>query len=561
MAMQGTINTQALMLTEDVERELRSALNRMTDENWIARIWDAEAELWSSDPDAQSEIRNRLGWLHLPTRTMPKIQMLADFADEARGDFERIVLLGMGGSSLAPWCFADIFGSPEGFPPLTVLDSTVPGEVCAATGDAAPEDCLFIVASKSGSTAETRSFFEYFWSQVSSARSDPGENFVIITDPGSELLDVADDRQARAAFENWEDIGGRYSALSYFGLVPAALMGLPLRSILEQASAMAGACSPEVPADENPGAALGAMLGRCHEMGRDRVTFITSERLATFGDWAEQLLAESTGKEGRGLVPVVGEPPLEPDAYDDDRVFAHIRMKGDDTHEELVEELAAQGHPIVRITVEDPTSIGAEMWRWEFATAVAGAMMQINPFDQPNVQEAKDKTKAVLEEYEETGELPEQDADVIEGLLGAGNVRGAVDDLVDAIERHDYFAIMAYLQRDEVVDDAIAQIRSEIATEKGVATTFGYGPRFLHSTGQLHKGGPNTGVFLQITSEGGEDVDVPNRPFDFATLKDAQAAGDLAVLQERDRRVMRVDLGEDVAGNLGRLVEMIVEAV
>jgi hypothetical protein len=344
-------------------------------------------------------------------------------------------------------------------------------------------------------------------------------------------------------------------------MVPAALMGLPLRSILMQASEMAGACSPEVPADESPGAALGALLGCCHEMGRNKVTFLTSERFATFGDWAEQLLAESTGKEGKGLVPVVGEPPLEPDAYGDDRIFVSIRMESDDTHEDLIDELARLGHPAVRIIVEDPTSVGAEMWRWEFATAVAGAIMQIDPFDQPNVQEAKDRTNAVLEEYEETGELPVQDADVVEGAIGAGDVRGAIGELIDSIEAQDYFAIMAYLQRDDVVDDATAHMRTEVAAERGVATTFGYGPRFLHSTGQLHKGGPNTGVFLQITSEGGEDVDVPNRPFDFATLKDAQAAGDLAVLQERDRRVVRVDLGGDVAANLGRLMEMIVETI
>lgn len=296
-------------------------------------------------------------------------------------------------------------------------------------------------------------------------------------------------------------------------------------------------------------------------MGRDKVTFFTSDRLATFGDWAEQLLAESTGKEGRGIVPVVGEPPLEPDAYGDDRVFVCICMEGDDLHADLAEELAERGHPVVGISIEDPTSIGAEMYRWEFATAVAGAIMGINPFDQPNVQEAKDKTKKVLQEYADTGSLPEQRADVTEGSILHGNVRGAVADLIGSIEAGDYFAIMAYLKRSEAVDNAVAHMRAEVAVERGVATTFGYGPRFLHSTGQLHKGGPNTGVFLQITSEGGADVDVPGQPYDFAVLKDAQAAGDLSVLHDRGRRVMRIDLGDDIAANLGRLVEMIVETV
>ena len=559
--MDETINTQMMMLSEELEQQIRDAANQMSEENWVARIWDTEAELWRSEPEHVEEISSRLGWLHLPTRVMPKVPMLTDFAETARGEFDHVVLLGMGGSSLAPWCFSDIFGSPEGFPELTVLDSTVPEEVLAATGGHAPEDCLFIVASKSGTTAETRGFFDHFWAEVSAAKDDPGENFVIITDPGSPLLDVADERNARAAFENWEDIGGRYSGLSYFGMVPAALMGLPLRMILEQASEMAGACAPEKPVDENPGAALGALLGCCHGMGRNKVTFLTSDRLTTFGDWAEQLLAESTGKEAKGLVPVVGEPPLDPDAYADDRVFAYIRMEDDTTHDDLVADLVERGHPVVRIVVEDPTSIGAEMYRWEFATAVAGAVMGIDPFDQPNVQEAKDKTKAVLEEYSETGELPEQEPDVIEGAVGSGDMRGAVQHLIDSIESGDYFAIMAYLKRDEVIDDAVQHMRAQVAMEKGIATTFGYGPRFLHSTGQLHKGGPNTGVFIQITSEGGADVDVPGKAYDFATLKEAQAAGDLAVLQERDRRVIRVDLGDDVAGNLGRLQEMIVEAV
>jgi len=559
--MNGTINTQTMMLTEDLEARIRESLNRMEEENWIARIWDLDAELWRSEPEHVKEIRNRLGWLHLPTRIMPKLPMLSDFADAARGEFERVVLLGMGGSSLAPWCFNDIFGTPEGYPEFAVLDSTVPAEVLAATGDSAPEDCLFIVSSKSGTTSETRAFFDYFWAEVSAKKEDAGENFVIVTDPGSALLEVADERDVRAVFENWQDIGGRYSALSYFGMTPAALMGLPLRTIVEQAEAMAQACSPETPADECPGAALGALLGCCWEMGRDKVTFLTSKRLATFGDWAEQLLAESTGKEGKGLVPVVGESPLEADAYGDDRVFVYLHMGEDATHDTMMEQLAERGHPIVRIAVEDPTSIGAEMYRWEFATAIAGAIMQIDPFDQPNVQEAKDKTKELLAAYADEGELPEQEADVYEGSIFHGNVRGAVQDLIDSIEPGDYFAIMAYLHRSETVDHTVAHMRAEVATEKGVATTFGYGPRFLHSTGQLHKGGPETGVFLQITSEGGEDVDVPGEAYDFATLKDAQAIGDLAVLQEHGLRVMRIDVGDEPATNLGRLVEMIVQAV
>ncbi len=557
--MDGSMNTQMMMLTEELEGGIRDALVRMVDENWIARIWDADATLWSSEPEHVKEIRNRLGWLHLPTRTMPRVEMLRDFA--AREQFDRIVLLGMGGSSLAPWCFAQIFGAMPGYPELRVLDSTVPAEVLSVTGDLPPERCLFVVASKSGTTGEARSFFDHFYAEVSAATDDPGENFVIITDPGSPLLEVGDERNVRGAFENWQDIGGRYSALSLFGMVPAALMGLPMRRMLEHASEMAAACSPEAPADESPGAALGALLGVCHEMGRDKVTFLTSPRISTFGDWAEQLLAESTGKAGKGLVPIVGEPLLEAEEYGDDRVFVCLCVEGDDVHERLAGELAELGHPVVRINIANPVSIGAEMYRWEFATAVAGAVMGIDPFDQPNVQESKDKTNDVLKEYADTGELPGQHVDVVEGSILHGDVRGAVADLLDSIEPGDYFAIMAYLHRTDAVDDAIARMRVAVAAEKGVATTSGYGPRSLHSTGQLHKGGPNTGVFLQLTESADERVEVPGKSYDFATLKDAQASGDLAVLHAHGRRVMRVDLGDDIATNLGRLVEMIVEAV
>lgn len=566
--MAGSINTQVMMLTERLETKIRALFETATREAWIRRIWEADAELWRSEPEHVREIRRRLGWLHLPTRVLPKVNMLEAFADEAREEFDRVVVLGMGGSSLAPWCFADIFGPAKGYPELSVLDSTVPAEVLAATGDTPVERCLFVVASKSGATSETCAFFEYFWQQVLDIRGrDAGRSFVIITDPGTPLMAVGQERNVRAIFENWDDIGGRYSALSYFGLVPAALIGIPIRRLVERASEMAGACVPEIPANENPAVALGGLLGLAHEAGRDRVTFLASRRLATFCDWAEQLLAESTGKNGKGIVPVVGEPPVEVGSYGDDRLFAYIRHGEDSLNDELADALAEAGHPVVRIDVEDAISIGAEMYRWEFATAVAGAVMGINPFDQPNVQEAKDRTKAMLEAYSENGVLPELQPDATDagiavyGAPHAGSVREAVADLIESIAPGDYFAIMAYLRRSEAVADAVAQIRAEVAAACHVATTFGYGPRYLHSTGQLHKGGANTGVFLQITAADDATVDVPGEDYDFGTLKDAQAQGDFAVLQERGRRVLRIDLGRDPQTNLGRLVEMIVEAL
>jgi|LSQX01.1.fsa_nt_gb glucose-6-phosphate isomerase len=559
--MDGLINTQTMMLDGATEERVHSALARMAEENWVGRIWEPDPNLWRPEPHHHKEIRNRLGWLHLPTRNMSKIDMLRSFADDIRGDFDRVVLLGMGGSSLGAECFANIFGSAEGYPQLGVLDSTVPAEVLRATGDTDINRCLFIVASKSGTTTEALAFYRYFLGKVQSLLgAASGEHFIAITDPDTELGQIGREAGFRAIFENWQDIGGRYSALSYFGMVPAALMGLPLRQILQGAAGMAEVCSPAVPVDDNPGAALGALLGVCHEMGRDKVTFLTSDRLATFGDWAEQLLAESTGKEGKGLIPVVAEPPVEASAYGSDRLFVQLRINGDAIHDKMVDELAQAGHPVVRMVLDDVNSIGAEMFRWEFATAVAGAMMQINPFDQPDVGSAKAKTREMLDHYEQEGALPECEADVVEGSIFGGDVRGAVNRLIDDAHPGEYLAIMAYLPQSEVVEDAVARMRTEVAA-RGVATTFGYGPRFLHSTGQLHKGGPKAGVFLQLVADDPRDAEIPGEPYSFSTLRQAQADGDLTVLNERGLEVMRVDLGDDIPGNIGRLTEMIIEAV
>ena len=560
-------NPQDMMLPGEIAQRVQAALARMQEEGWTERVWREDAHLWRDEPDHVEEISTRLGWLQLPVRVMPELPKLTSIAQQARGEFERVVLLGMGGSSLAPWCFAEILGAAEGYPELAVLDSTVPADVLAATGGTSIDRCLFIVSSKSGTTTETRSAFEFFWQEMVTAVGEQaaGDHFIAITDPDTPLAELARARGARAIFANWADIGGRYSGLSYFGLAPAALIGAPVQRMVELASEMAGACVPEVPAEQNPGAVLGALLGVCHEMGRDKVTFLTGPRLASFGDWAEQLLAESTGKEGKGLVPVVGESPLEIAAYGADRLFVYVRQSGDGTHDAMAEALAAAGHPVVRIEVDDAQSIGAEMFRWEFATAIAGAIMGIDPFDQPNVQEAKDRTKEVLAEFSRPGRLPEQEADVVEGALGvfgsaSGDVRGAIARLIDRIEPGDYFAIMAYLPRGEAVEDAVGRMRAAIAETRGVATTFGYGPRFLHSTGQLHKGGPNTGVFLQITAQHTDDVPIPGADYDFATLVAAQAAGDFAALQAHDRLVLRVDLGDAWPENLGRLAEMTSDA-
>lgn len=566
--MAPTINPQTLMLPDVIADDLQSALQRMADEDWVGRIWRGDAHLWRDEPEHVAEISNRLGWLHLPERAVPEVARLTDLGEQVRAQFDRIVLLGMGGSSLAPWCFGEVFGHAPGYPELSVLDSTVPADVLGATGDTPLERCAFIVSSKSGTTTETLAAFEYFWAEMSAAAhvEDPGAHFLVITDPDTPLAELGKERKVRAVLTNRPDIGGRYSALSLFGLAPAALLGLPIRPLLDMAAEMAAACGPEVAPADNPGAELGALLGVCHEQGRDKVTLLTGEGLGSFGDWAEQLLAESTGKEGKGLVPVAGEPLLEVDHYGADRVFVELHLAGDGSLAALTAALAAAGHPVMRIELPAPVALGAEMFRWEFATAVAGAMLGINPFDQPDVQEAKERTREMLAEFEARGKLPELRPDVVEdsvGLFGvapSGDVRGAVAHFVGQLTVGDYFAIMAYLPRERAVDDAVTRMRAEIAEARGVATTFGYGPRFLHSTGQLHKGGPNTGVFLQLTGANEEDVPIPGRPYGFATLKDAQAAGDFAALQARGRRVLRVELGENWAENLGRLTEMVSDA-
>ena len=447
----------------------------MVDEDWVGRIWRGDAHLWRDEPEHVAEISNRLGWLRLPEHAVSEVARLTDLGEQVRAQFDRIVLLGMGGSSLAPWCFGEVFGHAPGYPELRVLDSTVPADVLAATGDTPLERCGFIVSSKSGTTIETLAAFEYFWAKMSAAAhvEDAGAHFMIITDPDTPLAELGEERKVRAVLTNRPDLGGRYSALSLFGLAPAALLGLPIRPLLDMAAEMAAACGPEVAPTDNPGAELGALLGVCHEQGRDKVTLLTGEGLGSFGDWAEKLLAESTGKEGKGLVPVAGEPLLEVDHYGADRVFVELHLAGDGSLAALTAALAEAGHPVVRIELPAPVALGAEMFRWEFATAVAGALLGINPFDQPDVQEAKERTRAVLAEFEARGKLPELRPDVVEGSVGlfgvapSGDVRGAVAHFIGQLTVGDYFAIMAYLPRERAVDDAVTRMRPRSLRGKG----------------------------------------------------------------------------------------------
>lgn len=443
----------------------------------------------------------------------------------------------MGGSSLAPLVFASSLGPRPGSPRLEVLDSTHPASVRAAVESAPPARSIYVVSSKSGTTLEPNLFFDFFFDRAEKelgARA--GERFVVITDPGTPLEALARERKVEVRILSDPAIGGRYSALSPFGIVPAALSGIDVGELLARAKAAVEACRVAAP-EENPGASLGAALGALALEGRDKLTFSVSPPIARFGMWLEQLIAESTGKEGRGILPVEGEALGEPDAYGEDRFFARIAVEPEPPDPTgKLSRLEASGHPVARLEIPDPLDLGAEMFLWEFATAIAGSLVGIDPFDQPNVQEAKDRTNEILAEEGGKGERNEG--------KGPRDVAG----LLESVRPGDYFAITAYLPSTADNEDRLARIRLQVRDEKRVATTVGFGPRFLHSTGQLHKGGPDTGVFLQITASPGGSLPVPGRPFGFERVIAAQAAGDLAALRSRGRRTLSVDVGDPGTG-------------
>ena len=444
----------------------------------------------------------------------------------------------MGGSSLAPLVFADSFGRRPDFPPVEILDSTEPSSVLAA-GEGDLSRTLFIVSSKSGTTLEPNIFFDYFFARTEKALgARAGERFVVVTDPGSALEKEAARRKVRRVFPGDPSIGGRYSALSYFGLVPAAFAGVDVGALLARGRAMAERCRAEGP--ENPGLALGAALGALALEGRDKVTFVVGPPIGRFGMWTEQLIAESTGKEGKGILPVEGEPLGDPGVYGPDRFFVGVGRDGGETP--ALDLLSREGHPTAAFGVADPLDLGAEMFRWEFATAVAGFVIGINPFDQPNVQEAKDRTNEILNGK---STVDRRQSTVID--------QNALRALLDSLKSGDYFAITAYVAPTAANEKALMRIRLRVRDTARVATTIGFGPRFLHSTGQLHKGGPPTGVFLQVTAEPAASVPIPGKPYGFGEVVAAQAAGDLAALLSRKRRALSVHLERDVAGSLQEL--------
>jgi glucose-6-phosphate isomerase len=555
---------------------VNAALKEADKGDAMRRIWRKDAALWKQEPEHQAIIKNALGWLNVPDMMIGVEDDLIAFADRIRGarDFKHVMVCGMGGSSLCPEVLRQTFGKQDGYPELLVLDSTDPDAFSDIAEQIDITKCLFIISSKSGTTTEPLTFYKYWYDQVSRVKENPGENFVAVTDPGTKMEADATRDKFKRIFLNPADIGGRYSALSYFGMAPAALMGLDIKKLLDRAERVVHACSQVVPAGDNPGAKLGAIMGECAKAGRDKLTVVADPKIASFGLWVEQLLAESTGKDGKGIVPVAGEPLGGPSDYGDDRLFVSIAVgKPDSETEAKLKALEAAGHPVVYRTLTDLYDLGEEFFLWEIATAFAGWRLGINPFDQPNVQESKDATKELLDTFKRDGKLPEQPVLVKDDVLtiyADDKTREALpsSSVGEAIKAHlarvgagDYVALLNYIEETPEHEAVIQQIRTHLRDATRCATTTGYGPRFLHSTGQLHKGGSDAGVFLQITAPDRKDLEIPGEPYTFSTLKQAQALGDFRSLSTRGRRAIRVDLGADALAGLKRLHELVGEAL
>ena len=546
------------------ETAIADALAKLDQADIGKRLWQKDAALWSDDPQVQTDIRNRLGWLNvvadMQRSGVGEINALAS-AVRAEG-YTDAVVLGMGGSSLCPDVCRATFGTAPGWLRLHVLDSTHPRAVQAIHEAVDVERTLFVVSSKSGTTGESNAFFQYFWSAVTRAGvASPGANFIAVTDPGTPMDDDAVAHGFRHVFRNPADIGGRYSALSFFGLVPMALLGMDVVDFLDRAAAMAQRCGPEVAVADNPGAILGAKLAVHAQQGRDKLTLVCAPEIATLGWWLEQLVAESLGKQGIGVVPVEGENLGTPGVYGEDRFFVHIALSdgGANEADRRLRALREAGHPVIRLELAEALDMGQEFFRWEVATAVAGHLLGVNPFDEPNVQESKDNTAALLETYQKRGALPDEEPAVSAGALSLyGDCRGetvgeALRGFLDQVGLGDYVALMAYLPQDDAAQNRMNTIRDSLRAATRAATTVGYGPRFLHSTGQLHKGGPNTAVCLQLTADIDEDVPIPDAPYSFGSFIQAQALGDMRSLQGHGRRVLRIHLGSDYMGGLATL--------
>ncbi|HUU40357.1 MAG TPA: bifunctional transaldolase/phosoglucose isomerase, partial [Desulfatiglandales bacterium] len=543
------------------------AIAELNDKKVLSRIWAYDHTVWKPKPD---EITNRLGWLHAPEIMNENIFRIKTMADSVLANgYTHALLLGMGGSSLAPEVFYKTFGTKEGYLDLAVLDSTDPGAVLAHAQRLDPERTLFIAPTKSGTTIETLSFFKFFYNWVSDSvgKNKAGEHFIAVTDPGSPLADLANRYRFRATFLNDPNIGGRYSALSYFGLVPAALLGIDINTLLDRALTMSFNCENWncYVGGNNYGGRLGVILGELARASRDKVTFIASSRIASFGDWLEQLIAESTGKEGKGILPVVGEPLGSPDDYEKDRLFVHLCLQGDTSHDAKLTDLKKAGHPVVSLFLDDVYDLGGQIFLWEMAVAVAGSCLGINPFNQPDVEASKILARNVVSEYKQKGafsaEAPSIKHDEISlyGEVQGSSLEEALTAFINQAKQGAYVALQAYIQPTRETDDELQYLRTIIRDRFHLATTVGYGPRFLHSTGQLHKGDSGKGLFIQFTADDSRDAPIPDQAgsskssITFGTLKAAQAIGDRHALLGAGRKIIRLHLGKNPVKNLQAL--------
>jgi transaldolase/glucose-6-phosphate isomerase len=577
---------KAVLAAGGLPAAVETTLDRLQEQSFPQRLWARDPSLWKNDPAHQEVIRNALGWLRVSHAMLGHLEGLTSFVQGViAAGYTHAVVLGMGGSSLCPDVCRATFGTAPGFLQLHVLDSTVPSSVAQVEKSVDLAHTLFLVSSKSGGTLEPNSFFKYFYERVRALKGErAGENFVAITDPGTSLEKLSSEKKFRCFFSGVPDIGGRYSALSNFGMVPAALAGVDVQTLLERAERMVHACGACVPAKENPGMVLGATLAEAARHGRDKMTLVISQGIQIFADWVEQLIAESTGKEGKGLLPVAGEALGTPGVYGNDRIFVHLKLESEaqDSVDQTLRELETAGHPVIRISLRDKLDLGQEFFRWEVATATAGALLGIDPFDQPNVQESKDNTNRLLQQFLSQGKFGDEEP-VLEddgirlycspairtSLDAAQAARGGKSRLPEdylaaflgQARPGDYVALMAYLEPSVEHTAALHSMRLRLRDALRLATTLGYGPRFLHSTGQLHKGGPNNGLFVQITADDAQDLPIPGDPYSFSTLKQAQALGDLRSLESKQRRVIRLHLGKDVQAQLGRLEKLVETAV
>ena len=542
--------------------------------NKVARLWQKDASLWSGTDES-----NWLGWLTITEEQMAHIEVLKQVAgDVKKARFKDALLLGMGGSSLCPEVLRMTFGKMKGFPELHVLDSTDPAQIKAIEAKVDLRRTLCIVSSKSGSTLEPNIYKQYFFERVKAkvGEKEAGNHFSAITDPGSKMQQVAEADKFRRIFLGVPSIGGRYSAISNFGMVPAAVMGLDVEKFLKNTEEMVTACSASSAADFNPGVILGTILGVAANHGRDKITIVTSPGIFDLGAWLEQLIAESTGKIGKGIIPVDRERLARPASYGSDRVFAYVRLasKPNKAQDAAVAALEKAGHPVVRITLPSTYNLGQEFFRWEIATAVAGSIIGINAFNQPDVEASKIETKKLTSQYETTGSLPAEspffeekgiklfaDEKNTAALKGGAKLADVLKTHLSRIGADDYFAVLGYITMNPANEKTLQTIRHAVRDKKKVATVLGFGPRFLHSTGQAYKGGPNSGVFLQITGDDAKDLPVPGQKYTFGIVKAAQARGDFAVLAERGRRALRVHLGKNLKTGLSMLTRAVQKAI